>query len=305
MEELLERSQQQFISKQRRRIPYRSKSLTELLCPSRPRSDPPTTTQFDLSTLDFDEPDELPIQRSRSAPIFSAKIFDQELAPFLHGEQEFTDHFVYNIDLSSSLRHDDDDDSSADSVTDEPFVGLLQSPLLKTCLTIAEENEEELDELNSTEMPERLATIYESPSPPPVLDEMSRTTSSNESVSSLPVLSDSNIPSSNVDERTTKSNHIRIMRMIPSSTSSLSDFLGTPTILYPIAFEPNNYRQILVEMSLIKKKLISIEQRLNETMREVSEMSRSNWARWSNVLLLDLLERRKIIRTFLLCSFCF
>lgn len=71
---------------------------------------------------------------------------------------------------------------------------------------------------------------------------------------------------------------------MPQSNSS-----STSNILYPIDFslemktysnrsisESNenstNYRQILTDMSIIKKKLMNIELRLNETMREVSKM---------------------------------
>lgn len=109
-------------------------------------------------------------------------------------------------------------------------------------------------------MPERLATIYESPSPQTVrdenqpenlivynlgqtkstnssgesmvhVDETSPSHSSSASSSSLPVTPTPNIPASNVKETSTKkptplSNHVQIMKMIPSSTSSLSDFIS-------------------------------------------------------------------------------
>ena len=67
---------------------------------------------MNLSEIEFDHQNsinEQMLERSRSLPILSANIYDQELAQFLHDDEQFqirndsfTDHFVYNVDLSHS-----------------------------------------------------------------------------------------------------------------------------------------------------------------------------------------------------------
>ena len=111
LENLLKRSHHRFTSIAKRR--YQSKSVNDLLIYRRNSNEQnvshTTRTELDLSDIGCEQNEtnnDLPIQRSRSAPISPTKIYEQELAGFIHGEDQhydsFTDHFIFNIDLSHS-----------------------------------------------------------------------------------------------------------------------------------------------------------------------------------------------------------
>ncbi|CAF1043007.1 unnamed protein product [Rotaria sp. Silwood1] len=173
LEDLLKRSHNSpiHISK----IKYQSKSVDDLLI-NRQNIYKQTSTvndnnnnisktilpELDLSGIgSYEENNEydLEIQRSRSAPVSPTKIYDKELGAFIDCEQHqsITDSFVYNIDLSdqnenihqpnSRLAIFFDDDYLPEETNYEPSISLIHSSLISNCLTITEENEEELEQL--------------------------------------------------------------------------------------------------------------------------------------------------------------
>ncbi|CAF3642028.1 unnamed protein product [Rotaria sordida] len=175
LEDLLKRSHNSstFISK----IKYQSKSVDNLLINRQYRQEKyrqtstgddnnnisiTTRPELDLSCIGSDEENneyDLEIQRSRSAPISPTRIYDKELGAFIDCEQQqsITDSFVYNIDLSdqnesthqpnSRIAIFFDDDFLPEETNYEPSISLIHSSLNSNCLTITEENEEELEQL--------------------------------------------------------------------------------------------------------------------------------------------------------------
>lgn len=167
-------------------IRFRSQSVDHLCINRRSNNAPQvsqtTRTQFDLSQIESDD-DVLPLQRSRSAPICSTKIYEEELAAFVHGEEQF-----------------------------------FQS-----------ETEEEVKVIpmeKCVEFPERLSTIYESPSPPPSF--------SDDHEDKLVVY---DFTRKNVDnEQKSAPSHIQTMKLIHSSSSSLSDFISPISLMKSSTF---------------------------------------------------------------------
>jgi len=128
-------------------------------------------TEIDLTNIGYDKtnPDndedistEIHFQQSRSAPVSPTRLIDKEFASFIQCEQQtmISDNFVYNIDLSDtngtshsnqskmSIFYDDDDDELIYPVAPPSFI---QTNLINSCLTITEENEEELEQLRLDE----------------------------------------------------------------------------------------------------------------------------------------------------------
>ncbi|CAF1355104.1 unnamed protein product [Adineta steineri] len=176
LEDLLKRSHSNSIFTSK--IKYQSKSVDDLLIHRRHRRENSTNdsnnisiatlTNLDSFEIEYDDDDEennndydSHLQRSRSTPILSKEIYDKELAAFVQCDQQqqqsTIDNFVYNIDLSDPNDTSDqlqsrlavffEDDYSSETIDYEPIDNFISSPLINSCLTITEENEEELEQL--------------------------------------------------------------------------------------------------------------------------------------------------------------
>ncbi|CAF1066722.1 unnamed protein product [Adineta ricciae] len=169
LEDLLERShkQQSLILSKRK---YQSKSADDLCVRGRhgtrvdQNNSSGTLIELDLSGVSAENNlyYDYSVQRSRSAPISAADIYDKELAAFIQCDQQekqsAADNFVYNIDLSdvneetsrqlnSKIAVFFEEDFSSDEINYEPSSPYyLHSSLIPNCLTITEENEDEMDQ---------------------------------------------------------------------------------------------------------------------------------------------------------------